>query len=458
MAGLAVERNEADGPFSTVCLDVMRRVAVTGLGVVSPIGIGAESYWAALVSGRSAIARSQRLTAQGFPVDVVAEIPEALLRGQLYRLPRKQLKLFSRVMLFGMIASSLAVEDGGLRDGSSDPTRCGVFLGTFFTTLDFSTVLHWMVEAESNAPSKELDLGKANGYCMTSINPVDYSLKTMPNLAAGHIAIGHNARGFCRVIADGCTGGLQAIGQAFLAIKENQLDVALCGGAEAPLEEFVFVNLCTLDFLARGATDPSRLCSPFDGSRSGAVLGEGAGMLLLEEHEHARSRGAQIYGEIIGYGSAAGDATIALKAERVEVVSERLGLAMKSALQESQEERVDLIVANGDSTKANDLAETCAIKALFGPTAVSIPVSASKATHGHLISGSGALELISGLLALNRRVIPPTLNLRSPDPKCDLDYVPNEARKNEGMRVALVNSIGLFGESASIVIRRVGEA
>src|SRR3990172_5944440 len=279
----------------------MRRVAITGVGFVFFGGWGLEENWVGLVSGRSAIKRSGRLANQGFPVAVAAETPEPMLRDQFQRLPRKQIKLFSRVMLFGMIASSMAVEDGGLRNGSVDPSRCGVFLGTFFTTLDFSVFLHWMAEAESDCVAQTMDLGKANAYCMTSINPVDYSLKTMPNLAAGHIAIGHEVQGFCRVIADGCTGGLQAIGQAFLAIKENQLDVALCGGAEAPLKEFVFVNLCTLDFLARGATDPSRLCSPFDGSRSGAVLGEGAGMLLLEEHEHARSRGAQIYGEIIGY-------------------------------------------------------------------------------------------------------------------------------------------------------------
>lgn len=433
----------------------MRRVAVTGIGVVSPLGIGAEEHWSRLISGRSAIGRSRRLADQGFPVDVVAEIPEPILRDQLYRLPRKQLKLFSRVMLFGMIASSLAVEDGGLSHGSFDSTRCGVFLGTFFTTLNVPAFLNWMTEAESGSAADTLDLGKANAYCMTSMNPVDYSLKTMPNLAAGHIAIGHDAQGFCRVIADGCTGGLQAIGQAFQSIRENQLDVALCGGAEAPLEEFIFVNLCTLDFLARAEKDPSRLCSPFDVSRSGAVLGEGAAMLVLEELEHARGRGARIYGEVVGYASTAGDATVGSKPQKVESVAVRLGLAMRAALRGSQEETVDLIAANGDSTKTNDLAETQAIKETFGSMARDIPISASKATHGHLISGSGVLELISGLLALNRAMIPPTLNLSNPDPQCDLDYVPNQPREKKGMRVALVNSIGLFGESASIVVKGV---
>ena len=436
---------------------MMRRVAVTGIGVVSPLGIGVEHHWEGLISGRSAIAQSRRLADHGFPVDVVAEIPEAILREQFYRLPRKQLKLFSRVMLFGMIASSLAVEDGRLSQGSFDSTRCGVFLGTFFTTLNVPAFLRWMTEAESSSVTETLDLGRANAYCMTSMNPVDFSLKTMPNLAAGHIAIGHNAQGFCRVIADGCTGGLQSLGQAFLAIKESQLDVALCGGAEAPLEEFIFVNLCTLDFLARGKEKTGRLCSPFDALRSGTVLGEGAAMLVLEELEHARSRRARIYGEIVGYGSTAGDARIASRSDKVEAGAERVGLAMRSALREADEKTVDLIAANGDSTKTNDLAETQAIKEVFGSQARNIPVSATKATHGHLISGSGVLELVGGLLALNRAIIPPTLNLRNPDPECDLDYVANEAREKSGMRVALVNSIGLFGESAAVVVRRAGE-
>lgn len=416
-----------------------------------------DEHWAGLISGRSAIARSQRLVNQGFPVDVVAEIPEAMLRAQLHRLPKKQLKLFSRVMLFGMIASSLAVEDGGHANHTFDSTRYGVFLGTFFTTLDFPALLHWMAETESIDSASTLDLNKANNYCMTSVNPVDYSLKTMPNLAAGHIAIGHNAQGFCRVIADGCTGGLQAVGQAFLAIKENHLDVALCGGAEAPLEEFVFLNLCTLDFLGRAAAPPGRLCSPFDAARSGTVLGEGAAMLVLEELECARDRGARIYGEVVGYGTAAGDATIGQKANKVDAAAERVEFAMRSAFEQAGEERVDLIAANGDSTKVNDAAETQAIKELFGSKAGSIPISASKAMHGHLISGSGVLELSHSLLALDRDIIPPTLNLRNPDTQCDLDYVPDQARVKEGMRVALVNSIGLFGESASIVVRRVGE-
>ncbi len=439
----------------------MRRVVVTGLGVVSPLDIGMGGHWEALISGRSAVARSQRLAAQNFPVDVVAEIPEPVLQKQLKRLPRKQLKLFSRVALFGMIGSSLAVEDAGLSNASNDPRRFGVFLGTFFTTLDFPTFLRWMAGAESSERAETFDLHKANTYCMTSINPMDFSLKTMPNLTAGHIAIAHNAQGFCRVIADACTGGLQAIGQAFLAIKEDQLDIALCGGAESPLEEYIFVNFCTVDFLAQEVEEPERACCPFDAERAGAVLGEGAGMLVLEEYEHALGRGAKIYGEILGFGAAAGDIAVSPQSSvisdhsKVDRVTERVSLAMRAALTEAGTDQVDLIAPNGDSTKTHDLAETQAIKEVFGSAAKGIPISATKAMHGHLVSASGAVEFMTCLVALDRGIIPPTINLRNPDPLCDLDYVPNTPRPRPNMRTALVNAVGLFGESASILVRRV---
>lgn len=439
----------------------MKRVVVTGLGMVSPLGIGLEEHWSSLISGRSAVARNRRLAEQGFPVDIVAEIPEASIQKQLSRLPRKQVKLYSRVTLFGMIGSSLAVEDAGLEDGSADPARIGVFLGTFFTGFDFSVFLKWMAAAESKQHSQTIDLPKASEYCISSINPLDYSLKTMPNLAAGHIAIAHNAQGFCRVIADGCTGGLHAVGQAFLAIREGQLDIAICGGAEAPLEEFVFINLCTLDFLARGkGEEPERTCRPFDESRSGAVLGEGAGIMVLEELEHARSRGAHIYGEVLGYGSTAGDAMISCQSSelsqerKVDRMKERLKLSMKSALEQAGLDRVDLIGANGDSTRRHDVAETQAIKEIFGPEAKGIPVSAMKSMHGHLISASGVIELMACLMALKRGMIPPTINLRKPDPLCDLDYVPGEPRLWPNKKTALVNAVGLSGESASIVVKR----
>ena len=437
----------------------MRRVVVTGLGVVSPLGVGKEEHWQALVSGRSAIARSRRLAAQGFPVDIAAEISLPALKQHFYRLPRKQVKLFSRVALFGMIASSLAADDAGLGGCAMDPTRFGVLLGTFFTTLEFPMFLRWMAEAESMEIRDTMDESKANAHCMTSINPIDYSLKTMPNLAAGHIAIAHNAQGFCRVIADGCTAGLQAIGQAYRAIKEDRLDIALCGGSEAPLEEFVFLNLCTLGFLAPGGDDPEKVCCPFGRARKGAVLGEGGGMLVLEEMERALQRGSRIYGEILGFGVSAGDTGIGCRwaagsqESTVDSIEVRLKLAMQAALGKAGVDRVDLIAANGDSMASHDLAESLAIQEAFGPGAGRIPISAMKPAHGHLVSGSGAVELISCLLAFEYGMIPPNLNLDNPDPQCGLDFVSSQGRARQ-IRTALVNSVGLFGESASLIVQR----
>lgn len=421
-----------------------------------------EGHWNSVLSGRSGIARSPRLAEQGFPVDVVAEIAEEALQPHLHRLPRKQIKLYSRVALFGMLASSLAVEDGNLGTGTFDATRMGVFLGTFFTGFDFSVFLKWMAAAESGHGSKTIDLPKASEYCISFINPLDYSLKTMPNLAAGHIAIAHNAQGFCRVIADGCTGGLHAVGQGFLCIKEGELDIALCGGAEAPLEEFVFINLCTLDFLAHGNGGSTNPCMPFDVSRRGAVLGEGAGILLLEELEHARNRGARIYGEVLGYGSATGDAKISRhdstpdEASRIDSMKQRLCSAMRAALDEAGLERVDLIAPNGDSTVRHDIAEAHAIKEVFGLDAA-IPVSATKGSHGHMISASGVVELMTCLMALNRGIIPATVNLTEVDPLCELDHVRVSPRASSTLKTALVNALGLSGESSAIAVGKFYE-
>ncbi|MBI2350803.1 MAG: beta-ketoacyl-[acyl-carrier-protein] synthase family protein [Deltaproteobacteria bacterium] len=407
----------------------MRRVVVTGLGAVSSLGIGKEAHWETLVSARSATKRIERFTSQRFPVDVAAEIPETLLEHELNRFPRKQRKFFSRATLFAMIGSSLAFEDAGLQQGAIDPTRLGVFLGTLFTSIDFYTFLRWLGAAESSETVGMMDLRKANSYCMSSINPTDFSLKTMPNLTGGHVAIAHNAQGICRVIADGCTGGLQAIGQAFLAVKEDQLDLVLCGGAEAPLEELTFLTLCAWGFLANGNEEPYAACRPFDKSRRG------------------------IYGEILGFGAAAGDVTFGHQSE-VNGVAERLSLSIRRALAEAGLEKVHLIAANGDSTKSHDLAETMAIKEVFGWRAKEIPISATKSMHGHLVSASGALEMITCFVSLERGIIPPTVNLRDPDPLCDLDYVPNVPRPSQHMTTALVNAVGLFGESTSIVIRK----
>lgn len=430
-----------------------RRVVVTGRGVVSPLGIGLQAHWAGALGDRSAIRRSPRLAAQGLPVDLAASISEEALAPHLNRLPRKQLKLLSRVTRLGMLAASLAAEEAGLGPSTVDPTRFGIFLGTFFTALDPAGFLQLLCASESEGKPGTLDLAKANAYCMTSVNPIDYSLKTMPNLSAGHLAIAHNAQGICRVVADPPTGGLQAISQAAWTIREGVADVALAGGAEAPLEELIFMNICTLDYLARDGEPPEEACTPFDGRRRGTVIGEGAGIVVLEELEHARSRSARVLGELLGSGVVGGHHSF-YPTPDVGGIAKRLGLAMARALELANTREVDLIFANGDGTRVRDQAETIAVKSLFGDQARKIPLTAPKAMHGHLLSAAAPVELITCLLALERGIIPPTLNYREPDPLCDLDYVPNQPRRQPAMRTAMINSIGLFGESATLVVRR----
>jgi 3-oxoacyl-[acyl-carrier-protein] synthase II len=379
-------------------------------------------------------------------VDLAAEIPDDALLPHLSRLPRKQLKLFSRVTRFGMLAAALAVEEAGLGSAPLDRTRLGVFLGTFFTALDPSAFLQLLSASESESEPGQLDLAKANSYCMNNVNPIDYSLKTMPNLSAGHLAIAHNAQGVCRVVADPPTGGLQAISQAAWAIREGLIDAALAGGAEAPLEELVFMNFCALDHLTRGTA-----CLPFDARRRGTVLGEGAGMVVLEELEHARSRSARVLGELVGSGMVGGS-HILYHAPDVEEIARRLGLAMTRALGAADPGEIDVVFANGDGTQVRDQAETAAVKSLFRERAPAIPLTAPKAMQGHLFSAAGPVELITCLLSMERGIIPPTLNYQEPDPLCDLDYVPNQPRRRP-TRLAMLNSIGFFGESATLVVR-----
>ncbi|MFQ5898660.1 MAG: beta-ketoacyl-[acyl-carrier-protein] synthase family protein [Candidatus Methylomirabilia bacterium] len=430
-----------------------RRVVVTGRGVVSPLGIGLDAHWAAGLAGRSAIKLSPRLAAHGLPVALAAEIADEALAVPLGRFSRKQLKLCNRMTCFAMLAGSLAAEEASLDPSSVDPTRFGTFLGTFFTALDLSPFLQLLGASESEPEPGRLDLAKANAYCMTTVNPIDYSLKTIPNLSAGHLAIAHNAQGICRVVADAPTGGLQAIAQAAWAIREGLIDMALAGGAEAPLDEMIFMNLCTLGFLAQDGGAPEEACAPFDARRRGTVLGEGAGIVVLEELEHARARSARVLGELLGSGVVGGDDSL-YETPDVDGIARRLELAMARALDVAEISEVDVIFANGDGTRERDQAESIAVRALFGSRADKIPLTAPKALHGHLMSAAGPVELITCLRSLEQGIIPPTLHSRHPDPLCDLDYVPNQPRIEPMMRRAMVNGIGLFGESASLVVGR----
>jgi 3-oxoacyl-[acyl-carrier-protein] synthase II len=425
-----------------------RRVVITGRGILSPLGVGVDGHKAGLLAGRSVVRRSERLSALGFPLCSVGEIPEEALKNFSTAIPQKQKKLMNRAGILAAMASFLASEEAALGESEIEASRVGIFLATWFTSYDLSSFVRYLSDTESEQRPHVMDSEKANIRCVETMNPVDYSLKVLPNLTAGHLAIFHRAQGCSRVLADGWRGGLLAISQAAEAIRYGELDVAVAGGSESPLEEGIFCDLSTLSVVARDGGEPSQICRPFDFRRRGLVPGEGAAMVVLEERDRACRRGATLYGEIAGSASSAPDPTG--QGER------SIGRAMESALRESKldPEEVDFVHANGDSTPENDRAEWRALEALFGARVTAIPVTATKSLHGHLLSASGVTELISSLIMLDQGVIAPIANCDDPDPECGLDLVKNTARTKPGMRRALLNAVGLFGEGASLVVQR----
>jgi len=424
----------------------MRRpVVVTGLGLLSPLGAGCEEHWGGWLSGRSAIRRLERLAAAGFPADTAAEVPPASLAACLPQLPRKQLKLYNRTTTLAMAAGRLAAQDAGLSAPVAAPERSGVVLATFLIPYPIRDLVRLLPQMEREATG-EIDMARGLRLAMTSLNPLDLSLKVVPNLTAGHLAIHFGLRGFCRTVSDGPTGGLQAIGQAAALIADGELDLAFCGGAEASLEEFIFAELCASGLLARPAAVPAPYCRPFGLDRGGLVPGEGAAVLVLEAREQAERRGARIRGEVCGFGAAGGDASPA-------GVRASCGRAMRQALAEAGVPGVDLLSANGESSPLNDLAEAEAIRDLAPALAEAGALLAPKAAHGMLFSAAGPLEVAGALLALEHGVIPPTADGWPPDPACGV-RLSGSAPRAAQLRTAMVNALGTFGEAAALLLRR----
>jgi len=277
-----------------------RKVMITGRGVVSPLGVGLQAHTEGLLTGRSAISRLETLSSLGVSLSAAGKVPEGDLVEFVHRIPRKQKKLMNRAGVLAGVASALAVEEAGFGLIEMDPTRSGIFLATWFTAYELLSFIRYLGKTESEDEPKRLDSEKANRHWTEDMNPVDYSLKVLPNLTAGHLAILHQAQGYSRLIADGWRGGILAVSQAAETIRHGDLDVAVVGGAEASLEEGILCDLATFEVMAKDGKDPDRVCRPFDVCRSGSVVGEGAGVVVLEEKEHAENRGATIYGEVVG--------------------------------------------------------------------------------------------------------------------------------------------------------------
>jgi len=425
----------------------MRRVVVTGLGVVAPNGIGKDAFWKACTEGKSGAGPIRSFDASQHPVKIAAEVKEFDVHAFVPPEHRKSLKIMGRAMRFGVAAAALAIRDGGIDLNRVDPERFGVAMGTGIVPTELPEISPTLVRAcDENG---RLDVTKLGQSGPEALFPL-WILKYLPNMAAAHISILFNAQGPNNTVTTACAAGTQAIGEAFRLIARGDADLMLAGGADSRIDPLLLLAYTSLGALSRAARNPQAVSRPFDAERDGFVMGEGAGVLLIEELEHARRRGATIYAEVSGYGSSF-DAYAVTKPDPEGKGAAR---AMQWALREARVDRseVDYINAHGTSTRLNDEMETAAVKRVFGERAKRLPLSSIKSMIGHLIGAAGAVEAVALAMTLKTGVAPPTINYEHPDPACDLDYVPNAARD---MRVetGISTSFGFGGQNAALVMQ-----
>jgi 3-oxoacyl-[acyl-carrier-protein] synthase II len=408
-----------------------RRVVVTGLGLVTPLGTGVQKNWDALMQGRSGIRKIQRFAADAFASRIAGEVPD--FKPEDFIEP-KEIKKMDLFIQYAVGAAVMAMEESGLKIDGDLAEAAGVIIGVGLCGLETIEVTH----------KAYLDGGPRK------ISPF-FIPKVISNLAAGQIAIRYGAKGINWTPTSACASGAHAIGEAFHLIRRGVQDVVIAGGAEAAVTPLGVGGFAAMKALSTRNDEPERASRPFDKERDGFVIGEGAGLLILEERERALKRGAKIYAEAIGYG-ANGDAYhMTAPSPEGEGAARCMRLALKDAAISPHE--VDYINAHGTSTEYNDANETTAIKTVFGEKAAKLAVSSTKSMTGHLLGAAGAVEGVYTVLALHHGVLPPTINYENPDPACDLDYVPNRARKADP-QIALSNSFGFGGTNASVIFRR----
>ena len=408
-----------------------RRVVVTGLGAVTALGCRVEELWSRLCNGDSGISSYVNIDCSNFRVTIGGEIADWSTDG--YLLP-KDAKRIDRFAQFALVAAIDAVRDSGLDFEKEDPFRCGVILGSGIGGLS-------EIEAQH---SRLLLKGP------TRVSPFTIP-KLMVNAASGQVSMQFGLRGLNTAISTACASASNAIGDALRAIQYGTTDVMITGGAEAALTPMAICGFAAMRALSTRNDDPTRASRPFDKDRDGFVMAEGAGVLVLEEYERAKARGATIYAELVGYG-ATGDASHITQPAANGVGAAK---AMELAIADSgiNKEDVSYINAHGTSTNLGDQAETAAIKSVFADHAYKLNVSSTKSQLGHLLGASGGVELIVSIEALRNGVIPPTVNLDTPDPDCDLDYTPNQPKERE-LKYVMSNSFGFGGHNASLIVTR----
>ena len=407
----------------------MTRVVVTGLGAITPVGNDVEATWRAAVDGESGIDFIRSFDASAFPVRIAAEVKEF---DPISVAPPKEARRLDRNVLLALGAAKEAMGDAGLN--GFDPARVGVVFG--------SAIGGFLGIMEQGDVLRERGPDRVSPHFLPNV---------LVDSASGQIAISLGLRGPNYAVVSACATGSHAVGEAAELVRRGDADAVLAGGTEACMHPLILAGFCAMRGLAAEDEHPPRASRPFDATRAGFVIGEGAAVLVLEELEAARARGATIYAEVVGYGASNDAYHMAAPDPESVGVGEMMHAALRRAGLEPED--VDYINAHGTSTPLGDLAETKAIKDVFGDHAYELAVSSTKSVMGHTFGAAGAIEAMMCVLAIRDGVLPPTINYETPDPECDLDYVPNEARKAD-VKVALSNAMGLGGHNATLVFRR----
>lgn len=409
----------------------MRRVVITGMGAVTPIGNNVNDMWEAVKAGKCGIGKITHFNTENSAVKLAGEVKGFDAESIA---DKAELRKMDDFTIYALAAADEAVKDSGIDFDKEDTLRCGVIVSSGIGGL--TTI------------QRECLRGESKGYDRVSPHFVPMSIT---NMAAGHVAIRFGLHGMCTSVVTACASGTNAVGDALRQIRDGYQDVIVCGGAESCITDFGIGGFTSMHALSK-AEDVSRASVPFDKERSGFVMGEGAGVLILEEYEHALNRGAQIYCEVAGYGSTCDANHVTAPLEDGSMAAAAMIEAVKDAGIEPCQ--IDYINAHGTSTKLNDKGETNAIKKAFGDHAYKLAVSSTKSMTGHMLGASGAVEAIISALAVKNDIVPPTINYQIPDEECDLDIVPNVARKAK-VDYAMSNSLGFGGHNASVILRKV---
>ncbi|SHJ56371.1 3-oxoacyl-[acyl-carrier-protein] synthase II [Dethiosulfatibacter aminovorans DSM 17477] len=407
-----------------------RRVAITGMGVISPIGSGLEKFWSAIKEGKCGIDEITAFDTTDFTVKLAGEVKDFDPKEYM---DKKEAKRMDRFCQFAIGASQMAIDDSGLDLEKIDSEKIGVVIGSGVGGIN--TIETEIEKLHKRGPSK--------------VSPFFIPM-IISNMASGLVAIRFEAKGVNLSVVSACASGTNAIGESFKKIQSGVCDIMLAGGSEASVTPATVAGFSSMTALCTN-NDKNRASIPFDKERSGFVMGEGAGMLVMEEYEHAVARGATIYAEIVGYGATCDAHHMTAPHPEGKGAAGAIAGAIEDA--GIEKEKVGYINAHGTSTPYNDKLETLAIKNVFGDYAYNVPVSSTKSMTGHLIGGAGAVEAIATIMALKDGFLPATINYKVPDPECDLDIIPNEGRKAD-IEYAMSNSLGFGGHNATVLFKR----